>query len=134
MNPHPHFLIRRMISAAIKRELSSGSSDALGFAYSTSRGQTASAPDELMVRVAVHLTPAFKLDRDAPRDLLQHWMNRCYREYLVVHPTLVFESYSTALSEGASTPDKPTWHRCKFRCNWLYNCVQRLVWRLSVTR
>jgi hypothetical protein len=44
----------------MNRWYSSGSSNALGFGYSTAWSQTASAPDELAVEAAVHPTPAFK--------------------------------------------------------------------------
>jgi hypothetical protein len=52
-----------------------GSSDDLELRNSKGCKQLPLALDEPAVRAVVHPTPMFKLDRDAPRKWLQHWMN-----------------------------------------------------------
>jgi hypothetical protein len=50
---------------------------------------------------------------DAPREALQHRMNRHLGQgEASVYPTVIFETYSTAPSEKSSAPDEPTpWSR-----------------------
>jgi hypothetical protein len=92
-----------------------------------------SAPDDPTPRPAVHPTPSFKLDRDAPRISLRHRMNRRFMETSVVHPTPVFKPYSTAPSGCYSAPDRPTVRGYIASVHWLGHLVQRLFQRLWVT-
>jgi hypothetical protein len=67
----------------------------------------------------VHPTPMFKLDRDAPRKWLQHWMNWRYIRYSAVHSMPMFKLDRDAPSERFSTPDRPTVRQCISWYNWL---------------
>jgi hypothetical protein len=107
-----------------------GSSDALGFGNSKVWTSVASSPNDLTPRSVVHLTPSFKLCRDAPRFLLQHQMNRRFSKTPAVHPTSVFEVYSDTPSGWPSAPDKLMVRRIIVSVHCL---VQRLYWSLWVT-
>jgi hypothetical protein len=88
-----------------------GSSDALGFGNNKVWTSAASAPDDPTLRPVVHLIPSFELDRDTPRILLQHRMNRRFSVISAVHPTPVYKLDRDAPSGWPSTPDKPTVHQ-----------------------
>jgi hypothetical protein len=112
--------------------IGSGSSDALGFGNSKGQGLASSAPDDPMPWPAVYPTAAFKTYRDAPKLLLQHWMDRRLEVDSLVHPTAVFKTYSTAPSGCSSAPDGPTGRQCIASVYLLGYLVQRLYWILWV--
>jgi hypothetical protein len=107
-------------------DASIGSSGDLGFGNSKGQSFASSALDDPMLWPAVYPTLAFKSDRDAPKVLLQHRMNRRLIVNSAVHPTLVFELHSTAPSGRSSAPDGPTGRRCNASVHWLGHLVQRL--------
>jgi hypothetical protein len=113
--------------------IGSGSFDALGFGNSKGQSSASSAPDDPTLWLAVYPMLAFKSYRDAPKDLLQHRMNRRFQSNSVVHPTPAFELHSTAPSGCSSAPDGPTGRRCNASVHWLGHMVQRLYWLLWVT-
>jgi hypothetical protein len=113
--------------------IGSGSSDALGFVNSKGQSFASSTPNDPTLWPAVYPTLAFKSYRDAPKDLLQHHMNRRFKFNSVVHLTLVFKLHSTTLSGCSSAPDGPTGHRCNALVHWLGHLVQRLYQHLWVT-
>jgi hypothetical protein len=88
------------------------SSSHLGFGNSKDWSSVSLALDDPTSWPAVQLTPSIKLDRDTPRILLQHQMNRRFMDTLVVHPTLVIELHSTAPSGCSSAPDRLMVRRC----------------------
>jgi hypothetical protein len=83
-----------------------GSSGDLGFG-SKVQSSASSASDDPMLWPAVYTTPTFKSDRDAPKDLLQHRMNRRFKFNSVVHPMPLFGLHSTAPSGCSSALDGP---------------------------
>jgi hypothetical protein len=74
----------------------------------------------------IHLAVAFKAYRDAPKLLLQHRMDRRLDVDSAVHPTVIFETYSTTPSEKSSAPDGPTGRQCIASVHCLGFLVQRL--------
>jgi hypothetical protein len=117
----------------------SGSSDALGFGNGKVCTSVASAPDDLTLRSAVHLTPTFKSYRDEPRFLLQHRMNWRFSRSPAVHLTPLFKSYNDTPSGWPSAPDKPTMRQIIASVHWLGQLSStailkivsdRMIWRL----
>jgi hypothetical protein len=110
-----------------------GSSDALGFGYSSGQGS------------ALKHQTIWHLDHRFIRRLhLNHTETRqdfCFSigwtdawiVYSAVHPTPWFKSYSTAPSVVPSTPDDPTGRRCIASVHCLGFLVQWLYWSLWVT-
>jgi hypothetical protein len=90
--------------------------------------QAPSAPDDPMPWPMVHSMVAFKPYRDAPKQLLQHRMDWRLDIDSVVHPTVIFKTYSTAPSEKSSATDGLTGHRCIGSVHCLGFLVQRLYW------
>jgi hypothetical protein len=107
---------------------SRGSSDALGFANSKGQSSASSAPDDPTLWPVVYPTLAFKSYRDAPKELLPHRMNWHFRFNSVVHPTLVFELHSTALSGCSSALDGPAGPRCIDWVTWFNGYISACEW------
>jgi hypothetical protein len=110
-----------------------GSSDALGFGYSSCQG---SVLKHRTIRCLDH-----RFIRRLHLNLTETRQNFCFSTgwtdawmlYSVVNPTVCFKSYSTAPSVVPSAPDDPTGHRCIASVHCLGFLVQRLYWVLWVT-
>jgi hypothetical protein len=140
MNWRPLFYMRRMSYVAkglktdrrMNRRYMHRFIWCLRFGNSKGQDSAPSAPDDLIPWPTVHPMVAFKTYRDAPKLLLQHRMDRHLDVDSAVHPTVIFETYSTALSEKPSAPDHPTGRQYIASVHCLSFLVQRLYWGLWV--
>jgi hypothetical protein len=105
-----------------------GSSSDLGFGNSKGQRSASSAPDDLTLWPVVYPTLAFKSDRDAPKVLLQHRMNRHLKDNSSVHPTPLFGLHSTTPSGCSWTPDGPTDRRCIDLVTWFNGYIGASEW------
>jgi hypothetical protein len=90
----------------------------------------AQASDDPTPWPSVRLTVAFKFNRDAPKLLLQHRMNRRLDGSLSGSSDGVFQIIQYRPSVVPSAPDDPTGRRCIASVHFLGFLVQQLYWAL----
>jgi hypothetical protein len=94
----------------------------------------AQALDDPMPWPSVHPTVAFKFNRDAPKLMLQHRMNRRLEGIHSGSSDGVSQIIQYRPSVVPSAPDDPTGRRCIASVHCLCFLVQQLYWALWDTR